>query len=109
VGLLGLMCVNIRLLEARFREPGPADQRHHFEEQTQQYCAGHFAKFPVAEAVRALYAPARSAPLARRGGPPLSPEEKQRKVELDFWDDIDFSNVKYYRSGTTSFILDCPG
>ena len=46
---------------------------------------------------------------ARRGGPPLSPEEKQRKVELDFWNDIDFSDVKYYRSGTTSFILDCPG
>jgi hypothetical protein len=109
VGLLGLMCVNIRLLEARFREPGPADQRGHFEEQTQQYCAGHFAKFPVAEAVRALYAPARPAALARRGGPPLSPEEKQRKVELDFWNDIDFSDVKYYRSGTTSFILDCPG
>ena len=108
VGLLGLMCVNIRLLEARFREPGPADQRGHFEEQTQRYCAGHFAKFPVAEAVRALYAPPRPAALTRRGGPPLSLEEKQQKVELDRWDGIDFSDVKYYRSGTTSFILDCP-
>ena len=109
VGLLGLMCVNIRLLEARFREPGPADQRGHLEEQTQQYCEELFATLPVADAVRALYAPTISAARARQGGHPLSPEEEQRRAEQDFWQDIAFGTAKYHESGTTSFILDCDG
>lgn len=109
VSLLGLMCVNIRLLEARFREPGPADQRDRFAEQTQRYCEEHFANLPVADAVHALYAPTRSAARARQGGYTPSPEEEQRKAELDFWQDIDFGTAKYHESGTTSFILDCDG
>jgi hypothetical protein len=109
VGLLGLMCVNIRLLEARFREPGSPDQRDHFEEETQRYCEERFSTLAVADAVRALYAPARAAARTRQGGRPVSPEEEQLKVERELWNDIDFGTVKYYKSGTTSFILDCHG
>jgi Protein kinase domain len=109
VGLLGLMCVNIRLLEARFREPGAPDQRGHFEEETQRYCEEQFNTLPVSDAVRALYAPPKVATRRRRDGGPLSPEEEQRQVELKLWNDIDFGTVKYYKSGTTSFILDCRG
>jgi hypothetical protein len=107
VGLLGLMCVNIRLLEARFREPDPAGLRGQSEQETRRYCEEHFASLPVADAVRALYAPARSGARARQGGHPLSPEEEKRRAELGFWNGIDFGTVRYHESGTTSFILDC--
>ena len=60
VGLLGLMCVNVRLLEARFREPGAPDRPDLFEQQTQRYCEELFRTLPVADAVRALYTPART-------------------------------------------------
>ncbi len=109
LGLLGLMCVNIRLLEARFSEPDSDEQRDRLEEDAQRYCAEHFTNLPVADAVRALYAPTRPAARTRQGGHPPSPEEEQRKVELGFWDDIDFGTVRYHKSGTTSFIIDCYG
>ena len=109
VGLLGLTSVNVRLLEDRFREPDPARQRGLFEDETQRYCEDRFANLPVADAVQALYAPARSATRARQGAQQPSSEEEQRRVEVSFWDDIDFETVKYYKSGTTSFILDCYG
>jgi serine/threonine protein kinase len=99
VGLLGLMCVNVRLLEARFREPGAPDRPDLFAQQTQRYCEELFRILPVADAVRALYAPAKAAARARPGG----------QVEQQRWADIDFGTVRYYKSGTTSFILDCRG
>ena len=106
VGLLGLMCVNVRLLEARFRELGSPDERGNYEEETQQYCKERFELLPVADAVRVLYAPARTRP---RGPFLISAEQERRQVELARWDDIDFGTVRYHRSGTTSFILDCRG
>ena len=99
VGLLGLMCVNVRLLEARFREPGAPDRPDPFAQQTQRYCEELFRTLPVADAVRALYTPAKAAARTRPGG----------QVEQQRWADIDFGTVRYYKSGTTSFILDCRG
>ena len=52
VGLLGLMCVNIRLLEARFREPGSPDQRDHFAVAHRETHATHRSQYAAAAGCR---------------------------------------------------------
>jgi serine/threonine protein kinase len=109
VGILGLICVNVRLLEARFMEPGTASERDKFQRETQEYCEKKFQELPIADAVHALYSPARSAGQARQASPSSSPERERQKrqAEQGAWDDIDFGTIEYHKSGTTSFILKC--
>src|SRR6185437_9173239 len=109
VGILGLICVNVRLLEARFMEPVTASERDKFQRETQEYCEKKFQELPIADAVHALYSPARSAGQARQASPSSSPERERQKrqAEQGAWDDIDFGTIEYHKSGTTSFILKC--
>lgn len=85
VGLLGLVCLNAKLLDRRFNSPDVAEQQA-----TDEYCRKLFDDTPIREAIQAVYRSAKS--------PPGSIESKS-------WEEIDFTELRYHKAGTTSFIL----
>ncbi|MFI6743920.1 hypothetical protein ACIBI9_64590 [Nonomuraea sp. NPDC050451] len=84
-GVVLLVCLNVKLLDRRFKSP---DQRAQHE--TDEYCSGLFTDPWLKEAIRVVYRPA---------------NHGADSAETRTWDDIDFGSIEYHKAGTTSFIL----
>lgn len=84
VGLLGLICLNVRLLQRRFEAP-----LGHVQQEIDEYCAALFRETPIGTAIEKIYRPSAEA----------------GEYERDIWDDLDFRRLTYHKSGTTSFIV----
>ena len=92
-GLLHLIAVNVILLDARFKQPSMSRRI-----ETDRFCSQIFEQSPVRGAVRAVYGPAAAPDVAFA---------QASEVEREHWASIDFDSLRYYKSGTTSFILLC--
>ncbi|MDN3357617.1 hypothetical protein [Actinomadura sp. DC4] len=85
IGALGLICLNVKLLDRRFKSPSKVEQR-----EADLYCASLFTTPEVGLAIATIYAP---------------DEETGNRIEHRTWDEIDFAHLSYHKAGTTSFIL----
>ncbi|GAA2471130.1 protein kinase domain-containing protein [Winogradskya humida] len=90
VAYLSFLRLNIKLLERRFESPDREQQ-----DQADEYCKRLFEQTPVWKAVKALYRP----------GGRLSSSYSPSPIEREKWEELDFESCRYYRAGTTSFIL----
>ncbi|MGW2518388.1 protein kinase domain-containing protein [Streptomyces sp. NPDC001617] len=86
VGFISLICLNVVLLERRFRSPDMAEQRR-----ADGYCRWLFRAAGVGRAIGLVYGPV--------GSRTVTAEEGR------YWSQIDFSSLRYHKAGTTSFIL----
>jgi protein kinase-like protein len=101
-GNLGLICLNVRLLERRLSKPDQEEQ-----EAADCYCHELLDQLPVKAAIYSVYDP-----LAPRLPPRSATTEEgddrepaERAVEL--WKELDPESFTYFKAGTTSFILRC--
>jgi serine/threonine protein kinase len=101
-GLLGLICLNVRLLERRLKNLNPEEQ-----EAADCYCRELLDQLPVKAAIYAVYNPKapRLPPRSSTTEEGDDREPAQRAVEL--WEELDPESFSYFKAGTTSFILTC--
>ena len=92
-GLLGLICLNVKLLQRRFETPSRSNR-----ERADEYCRRLFAETPIRRAVYAVYRPVER---PDSGGSRTEASAFERRS----WENVDFDSVEYHRAGTTSFIL----
>ncbi|MDN3357621.1 hypothetical protein [Actinomadura sp. DC4] len=85
IGALGLICLNVTLLDRRIKSPGRVQQR-----EADLYCASLFTTPEIGLTIAAIYAP---------------DEETGDPLERRTWDEIDFAHLSYRRAGTASFVL----
>ncbi|MDV9169639.1 protein kinase [Streptomyces sp. W16] len=86
VGFVSLICLNVVLLERRFKSPDASEQRR-----ADAYCRLMFRTPGIGRAIELVYGPV--------GHPSTTP------TESGFWSQIDFASLRYHKAGTTSFIL----
>ncbi|MGW0807703.1 protein kinase domain-containing protein [Nonomuraea sp. NPDC002799] len=80
-GFAALIALNVCLLDRRFRSPDVAEQAR-----TDERCARYFATTSIGRAIELVYRP-------------------ENAVEERFWQELDFTGLRYHKAGTTSFIL----
>jgi hypothetical protein len=101
-GYLGLICLNVRLLERRLKRPDPEEQ-----EAADCYCRDLLEQPSVKAAIYAVYDPV-APPLPPRSSTTEEGDDRkpaERAVEL--WKELDPKSFTYFKAGTTSFILRC--